>query len=142
MWLSDFLLSRLHRLALALRMARPGFLVITAVGCLIGVASAASAGSGVSGLRALVTLVLALLAHAAANMLNDHADALNGADAANTQGLYPFTGGSRLVQSGAVPASAMMIWPRGLPPYQARRWCWWAWQEVCWGGPIRCRRWR
>ena len=108
MWLSDFLLSRLHRLALALRMARPGFLVITAVGCLIGVASAVSAGSGVSGLRALVTLVLALLAHAAANMLNDHADALNGADAANTQGLFPFTGGSRLVQSGAVPASAML----------------------------------
>ena len=96
-----------HRFVLALRMSRPGFLIITAVGCLIGVASAASAGAGVSGPRALATLILALLAHAAANMLNDHADALNGADAANTQGLYPFTGGSRLVQSGVVQASAM-----------------------------------
>ena len=107
MWFSNFLRLHPHPFVLALRMSRPGFLVITAVGCLIGVASAASAGGGVSGLRAWVTLVLALLAHAAANMLNDHADALNGADAANTQGLFPFTGGSRLVQSGAVQASAM-----------------------------------
>ena len=107
MWFSDFLHLHPRRFVLALRMSRPGFLVITAVGCLIGVASAASAGGGVSGPRAWVTLVLALLAHAAANMLNDHADALNGADAANTQGLFPFTGGSRLVQSGAVQASAM-----------------------------------
>ena len=107
MWFSNFLRLHPHPFVLALRMSRPGFLVITAVGCLIGVASAASAGGGVSGPRAWVTLVLALLAHAAANMLNDHADALNGADAANTQGLFPFTGGSRLVQSGAVQASAM-----------------------------------
>lgn len=90
-----------------LRMARPGFLAITAVACLVGVASAQAAGAGVSAGRALLTLWLALLLHAAANMLNDHADALNGADAANTQGLFPFTGGSRLVQGGVVHASDM-----------------------------------
>ncbi|MFZ3123542.1 MAG: prenyltransferase [Acidovorax sp.] len=87
-------------------MARPGFLSITAVGCLVGIASAQAAG-GVSGALALLTLLLALLLHAAANMLNDHADALNGADEANTQGLFPFTGGSRLVQRGAVRARDM-----------------------------------
>ena len=65
-----------HRLALGLRMARPGFLAITAVGCLVGMASAQVAG-GVDGARALLTLLLALMLHAAANMLNDHADALN-----------------------------------------------------------------
>ena len=95
-----------HRLALGLRMARPGFLAITAVGCLVGMASAQAAG-GVDGARALLTLLLALMLHAAANMLNDHADALNGADAANTQGLFPFTGGSRLVQGGVVQARDM-----------------------------------
>ena len=95
-----------HRFALGLRMARPGFLSITAVGCLVGIASAQAAG-GVSGALALLTLLLALLLHAAANMLNDHADALNGADEANTQGLFPFTGGSRLVQRGVVRARDM-----------------------------------
>ena len=95
-----------HRLALGLRMARPGFLAITAVGCLVGMASAQVAG-GLDGARALLTLLLALMLHAAANMLNDHADALNGADAANTQGLFPFTGGSRLVQGGVVQARDM-----------------------------------
>lgn len=91
-----------HWFALGLRMARPGFLSITAVGCLVGIASAQAAG-GVSGALALLTLLL----HAAANMLNDHADALNGADEANTQGLFPFTGGSRLVQRGVVRARDM-----------------------------------
>lgn len=90
-----------------LRMARPGFLAITAVGCLIGIASAHAAGAGLSAGPALLTLLLALMLHAAANMLNDHADALNGADAANTQGLFPFTGGSRLVQGGVVQARDM-----------------------------------
>jgi 1,4-dihydroxy-2-naphthoate octaprenyltransferase len=51
---------------------------------------------------ALATLVLAVLMHAAANVLNDYHDALNGADDANTQGLFPFTGGARLIQNGHV----------------------------------------
>lgn len=86
-------------------MARPGFLVVTAVGCAVGIASAAA--WGLSWWRALVTLALALLAHASANMQNDFADAMSGADAANTSGLYPFTGGSRLVQGGVLPAQYM-----------------------------------
>ena len=96
-----------HRAALGLRMARPGFLVITAVACFIGMASAAACGCGFAPGRAAITLGLALLAHAAANMLNDHADAVSGADAANKDGLFPFTGGSRLVQQGVVQAQDM-----------------------------------
>ena len=93
--------------ALCLRMTRPGFLVMTAVGCLVGLASAHGSGVALSLPAALATLVLALLAHAAANMLNDHADAVSGADAANATGLFPFTGGSRLVQQGLVDAQDM-----------------------------------
>lgn len=89
------------------RMARPGFLVVTAIGCVLGMASAQAAGAFTSAALACVTVVLALMLHAAANMLNDHADAINGADAANTQGLYPFTGGSRMVQTGQVDAQDM-----------------------------------
>lgn len=87
-----------------LRMTRPGFLSITLVGCLIGFATAHGA-SGVAwsaqqNVTAAIALLLALLAHAGANVLNDYHDALNGADAANHQGLFPFTGGARLIQNG------------------------------------------
>lgn len=88
-------------------MTRPGFLVITAIGCALGMATAAASGGGLSWPHALATWALALLAHASANMQNDYADALNGADAANSAGLYPFTGGSRLVQRSVVTAADM-----------------------------------
>lgn len=87
---------------LLLRMTRPGFLSITAVACLLGVASAGTGDGQIDWLLALLTLMLALAAHAGANVLNDYHDALNGADAANQSGLFPFTGGSRLIQQGRV----------------------------------------
>ena len=83
-------------------MTRPGFLVITAVACVLGTAVAAACGHGPNLWTALTTLMLAVLMHAAANVLNDYHDALNGADEANTQGLFPFTGGARLIQNGHV----------------------------------------
>lgn len=84
------------------RMTRPGFLAITVVAVLLGWASADACGHPPQTGTALLTLVLALLAHAAGNVLNDVHDAENGADAANTQGVYPFTGGARLIQQGVV----------------------------------------
>lgn len=87
-----------------LAMTRPGFLAITAVACLLGMAFAASCGCGFSAPLALSTLALALTAHAGANVLNDYHDALNGADDANHAGLFPFTGGSRLIQQGVTTA--------------------------------------
>jgi len=47
-----------------------------------------------------VTIALALIVHAAVNVLNDYYDALNGTDDANTERLFPFTGGSRFIQNG------------------------------------------
>ncbi len=38
--------------------------------------------------------------HAGANVLNDYCDHLGGSDAANTEFVRPFTGGSRLIQQG------------------------------------------
>lgn len=92
----------LPQLALWLRMTRPGFLVITGVGVLLGLACAHTATGRLEAGIAALTLLLALLAHAGANVLNDYHDALNGADAANQQGLFPFSGGSRLIQDGVV----------------------------------------
>lgn len=85
-----------------LRMTRPAFLLLTVVACVLGTASASACGFGLDPWMALATTVLAVLAHAAGNVLNDLHDARNGADAANTAGIYPFTGGSRLIQNGTV----------------------------------------
>src|SRR5690606_39742623 len=63
---------------------------------------------------ALATIVLALVAHAALNVLNDYHDALNGAAAANTDGLFPFTVGARLIQNGEVSTVAMRRLAMGL----------------------------
>lgn len=87
---------------LLLRMTRPAFLLLTVVACALGTATASACGCGLDGTLALGATALAVLAHAAGNVLNDLHDARNGADAANGQGIFPFTGGSRLIQTGAV----------------------------------------
>ena len=89
-------------LSTLVRMTRPGFLAITVVAVLLGIAIADACGHPPYGWTALATLALALLAHAAGNVLNDVHDALSGADAANTRGIFPFTGGTRLIQQGQV----------------------------------------
>lgn len=83
-------------------MTRPAFLLLTVVACLLGTATAAACGCGLDLPLALGATFLAVLAHAAGNVLNDLHDARNGADAANRTGIFPFTGGSRLIQDGIV----------------------------------------
>ncbi len=106
-----------------LRMTRPAFLLLTVVACVLGTATAAACGCGLDVPLALGATALAVLAHAAGNVLNDLHDARNGADAANRQGIFPFTGGSRLIQNGVVSerqtaelATALLVFllPAGL----------------------------
>ena len=99
-------------LRLAWRMVRPGFLTVTLVACLLGQGSALAAGAGWHGATALATILLAALVHASGNVFNDYHDGLSGADAANQQGLYPFTGGTRLIQTGQVSLqqTARLAW--------------------------------
>jgi 1,4-dihydroxy-2-naphthoate octaprenyltransferase len=85
---------------------RPAFLSVTFVGCLLGLASAAMSGVPVDPAAATVTLLFALVAHAGVNVLNDYYDALNGTDAANTERIFPFTGGSRFIQNGVLSVQA------------------------------------
>lgn len=104
-------------------MTRPAFLLLTMVACVLGTATAAACGCGLDVPLALGATALAVLAHAAGNVLNDLHDARNGADAANRQGIFPFTGGSRLIQNGVVSerqtaelATALLVFllPAGL----------------------------
>jgi 1,4-dihydroxy-2-naphthoate octaprenyltransferase len=84
---------------------RPPFLSVTFVGVLIGWASAFADGAHVAALPAALTMIFALVAHAGANVINDYYDSVNGSDAANTERLFPFTGGSRFIQNGVLSAS-------------------------------------
>jgi 1,4-dihydroxy-2-naphthoate octaprenyltransferase len=83
------------------------FLSVTLVGCLLGLGSAHASGVALNGVLASVTIVLALLTHAGVNVLNDYYDALNGTDAINTERVFPFTGGSRMIQNGVLSAQSM-----------------------------------
>ena len=81
---------------------RPAFLSATLVAVLLGLAGAHANGVAIQALPALLTLVFALVAHAGANVLNDYYDALSGCDAANSERVFPFTGGSRFIQNGVL----------------------------------------
>jgi len=83
---------------------RPAFLSVTFVGVLVGWASAIAAGASFRALPALLTMIFALVAHAGANVVNDYYDSVSGCDDANTERVFPFTGGSRFIQNGVLSA--------------------------------------
>ncbi len=91
---------------------RPAFLTIALAGCLLGFATALEAGF--SWPLALFTLLLAVAAQAGVNVFNDYYDHLNGADAANVDRLFPFTGGSRFIQNGVMTPRQMLAWALAL----------------------------
>lgn len=96
-------------LARYLGATRPAFLSVTLVACLIGLASAHGSGVSVNSVTALITVLLALIAHAGGNVINDYHDAVSGTDAANSERIYPFTGGSRYIQNGVLSARQTAI---------------------------------
>lgn len=89
-----------HPFTLWIAATRPAFLSVTAVGVALGLATAAHDQAFRSIPLALITLLFALFAQAGANVINDYYDALSGCDAANTDRIAPFTGGSRFIQDG------------------------------------------
>jgi 1,4-dihydroxy-2-naphthoate octaprenyltransferase len=88
---------------------RPAFLSVTFVGVLVGLAAAAYSGVHLDSAEASLTMFFALVAHAGANVINDYYDARSGCDAANTDRVFPFTGGSRFVQNGVLSLRATGI---------------------------------
>jgi len=107
---------------------RPPFLSATLVACLLGLAVAASSGIAINTVAALITVLLALLIHAAVNVINDYCDALNGTDAANTERVFPFTGGSRFIQNGVLTPLQTAYFGYALLALAAVGGLWLAWQ--------------
>ena len=68
-------------------------------------------GAYVAGQFDAMLFVLALIAtvcvHAGANVINDVGDESGGTDRQNTDRIYPYTGGSRFIQTGIMDASGM-----------------------------------
>lgn len=93
---------------------RPTFLSVTCVGCLLGMATAFASGVATHLATALATLLFALLASAGANVINDYYDALSGCDAANDDRVFPFSGGSRVIQNGVLSLRAVKIFGHAL----------------------------
>lgn len=116
-------------LARGIAATRPAFLSVTLVGCLLGLASASADGVAIAPLSALLTVLFALVAQAGANVVNDYHDAVSGADAANTERLYPFTGGSRFIQNGVISARHMGMFGYGLLAAVIPAGLWLAWQS-------------
>ena len=55
----------------------------------------------------LLALLATVCVHAGANVLNDVGDDVGGTDRSNEDRIYPYTGGSRFIQTGIMSASGM-----------------------------------
>jgi 1,4-dihydroxy-2-naphthoate octaprenyltransferase len=93
---------------------RPPFFTASVLPVLVGTAWASAAFHRFDGLLLGLALAAMVLAHAAANVYNDVGDDLIGADPDNTDRIYPYTGGSRFIQSGLLSRAQMARLALGL----------------------------
>jgi 1,4-dihydroxy-2-naphthoate octaprenyltransferase len=94
--------SASNRAATLFAATRPAFLTASLLPVLSGLALAWGMSGHLNFGLALLTLLNIALIHSGANVLNDYFDARNGSDAANTQRIFPFSGGSRFIQNGVL----------------------------------------
>lgn len=57
----------------------------------------------------LLTIIGATIVHLGANLINDYFDHVSGADEKNDESIYPFSGGSRVIKDGDIPAKQVLI---------------------------------
>lgn len=86
---------------------RPPFLIASVLPVLVGTAWASAAFHRFDSLLFALAMVGILFAHAATNVYNDVSDDVIGADTDNTGRIYPFTGGSRFIQTGLLSRTQM-----------------------------------
>jgi 1,4-dihydroxy-2-naphthoate polyprenyltransferase len=104
---SNSLPGHAQRLWLA---TRPAFLTASALPVLVGTAWGYRVSLHFEALSFVLALLATILVHAASNVLNDVGDDIGGTDNANTERIFPFTGGSRFIQNGVMSAQQMKSW--------------------------------
>ena len=100
----DSLKQRLKR---SLHATRPKFFPASVLPVVVGSAWGALAAGGFDVYVFVLALVATVCVHAASNVLNDVGDDALGTDARNEQRIYPYTGGSRFIQTGILSQQHM-----------------------------------
>ena len=93
---------------------RPAFFTASVLPVVVGTAWAGAALHRFDGLLFVLSLTATVLAHAATNVFNDVGDDVNGTDGDNDDRIYPFTGGSRFIQTGLLSRGDMTAVAAGL----------------------------
>ncbi len=91
----------------AFHATRPKFFPASILPVVAGTAWGAYAGSAFDAYVFVLALVATVCVHAASNALNDVGDEELGTDRLNDQRIYPYTGGSRFIQTGILSPSHM-----------------------------------
>ena len=91
----------------AFHATRPKFFPASALPVLAGTAWGVMVTGRIDMLVFLLALLATVCVHAASNVLNDVGDESIGTDRINTQRIYPYTGGSRFIQTGILSQSRM-----------------------------------
>jgi len=96
--------TRIKRLALAARIA---FFPASVVPVLVGSAWGYRVTGHFDGLVFVLALLATVCVHLAANVLNDVGDEISGTDRINDERIFPYTGGSRVIQNGVMSVREM-----------------------------------
>ena len=91
----------------AFHATRPKFFPASVLPVLAGSAWGAYLGGQFSWYVFVLALVATVCVHAASNVLNDVGDDRIGTDGRNTGRIYPYTGGSRFIQTGILSQASM-----------------------------------
>jgi len=86
---------------------RPKFFPASALPVLVGTAWGVQTSSKFAFLVFALALLATVCVHAASNVLNDVGDDSGGTDRQNEDRIYPYTGGSRFIQTGIMSAREM-----------------------------------
>ena len=91
----------------AFHATRPKFFPASVLPVIAGSAWGAYAGTSFSWYVFALALLATVCVHAASNVLNDVGDDRIGTDGRNEQRIYPYTGGSRFIQTGILSQRSM-----------------------------------
>jgi 1,4-dihydroxy-2-naphthoate octaprenyltransferase len=86
---------------------RPKFFPASVLPVLVGTAWGVQTSGEIAPLIFALAVLATVCVHAASNVLNDVGDDSGGTDRQNEDRIYPYTGGSRFIQTGIMSASEM-----------------------------------
>jgi 1,4-dihydroxy-2-naphthoate octaprenyltransferase len=86
---------------------RPKFFPASVLPVLAGTAWGVQASGHFDGIVFTLALLATVCVHAGSNVLNDVGDESNGTDRRNRDRIYPYTGGSRFIQTGILDKTSM-----------------------------------